>query len=59
MRICCPLTEVVGYLKIGGPKLGRDYSDPRLEASLRASLRYLRETWPIRVNAQARGQNKT
>ncbi|MCU0508734.1 MAG: sugar phosphate isomerase/epimerase [Anaerolineae bacterium] len=41
--------EIVGYLEIGGPKLGRDYSDPRLEASLRASLRYLRETWPIAV----------
>ncbi len=44
-----PVREVVGYLEIGGPKLGRDYSDPRLEASLRASLRYLRETWPITV----------
>lgn len=44
-----PVKEVIGYLEIGGPKLGRDYSDPRLEASLRASLRYLRETWPITV----------
>jgi ribulose-phosphate 3-epimerase len=44
-----PVREVVGYLEVGGPKLGRDYSDPRLEASLRASLRYLRETWPITV----------
>ncbi|MEJ5251061.1 MAG: ribulose-phosphate 3-epimerase [Armatimonadota bacterium] len=42
-----PVTEVVGYLEIGGPKLGRDYSDPQLEASLRESLRYLRETWCV------------
>lgn len=44
-----PVDEVVGYLEIGGPKLGRDYSDRRLEAGLRESLRYLRETWPARV----------
>jgi ribulose-phosphate 3-epimerase len=44
-----PVREVVGYLEISGPKLGRDYSDPRLEASLRASLRYLRETWPAQI----------
>lgn len=41
-----PVSEVVGYLEIGGPKLGRDYSDWRLEPSLRESLRYLRSTWP-------------
>lgn len=42
-----PVTEMVGYLEIGGPKLGRDYSDPQLEASLRESLRHLRETWCV------------
>lgn len=37
--------DVVGYLEIGGPKLGRDYSDPQLEAQLRASLAHCREAW--------------
>lgn len=41
-----PVGELVGYLEIGGPKLGRDYSDPQLEDQLRASLRYLQEVWP-------------
>jgi sugar phosphate isomerase/epimerase len=40
-----PEKEVVGYLEIGGPKLGRDYSDHKLEGMLRESLRYLRETF--------------
>jgi ribulose-phosphate 3-epimerase len=41
-----PVEEVVGYIEISGPKLGRDYSDRQLEASLRESLRYLQATWP-------------
>ena len=28
-----PVTEVVGYLEIGGPKLGRDYSDRALASN--------------------------
>ncbi|MCS7309299.1 MAG: ribulose-phosphate 3-epimerase [Armatimonadetes bacterium] len=40
-----PVREVVGYLEISGPKLGRDYSDILLENQLRESLRHLRETW--------------
>ena len=28
-----PVQEVVGYLEIGGPKLGRDYSDGELGAA--------------------------
>jgi ribulose-phosphate 3-epimerase len=40
-----PIREVTGYLEIGGPKLGRDYSDCRLEASIRQSLQYLRQAW--------------
>jgi sugar phosphate isomerase/epimerase len=40
-----PTTELVGYLEIGGPKLGRDYSDLKLERMLRESLRYLRGVW--------------
>jgi ribulose-phosphate 3-epimerase len=40
-----PVDELVGYLEIGGPKLGRDYSDQRLADQLRASLDHLRKTW--------------
>lgn len=40
-----PVRNLVGYLEIGGPKLGRDYSDRELEKSLRVSIRYLRETF--------------
>jgi ribulose-phosphate 3-epimerase len=40
-----PVPEVTGYLEIGGPKLGRDYSDGKLAESLRLSLRHLRETF--------------
>lgn len=40
-----PVDEVVGYLEIGGPKLGRDYSDHELEPMLRESLRHLAQAW--------------
>lgn len=40
-----PVGAVVGYLEIGGPKFGRDYSDRRLEGELRASLAWLRQAW--------------
>ena len=40
-----PVDEVVGYLEIGGPKLGRDHSDKELAGQLRESLAYLKETW--------------
>lgn len=40
-----PQRDLIGYLEIGGPKLGRDYSDSKLEDQLRTSLRYLRETF--------------
>ena len=40
-----PVDQLVGYLEIGGPKLGRDYSDKELADQLRASLRYLGEVW--------------
>jgi ribulose-phosphate 3-epimerase len=35
--------DLIGYLEIGGPKLGRDYSDRELERQLRVSIRYLQE----------------
>jgi sugar phosphate isomerase/epimerase len=40
-----PVREVVGYLEIGGPKLGRDYTDYHLEGMLRESLRYLKASF--------------
>lgn len=40
-----PVDEVVGYLEIGGPKVGRDYSDPLLGRELRASLRAIKEAF--------------
>jgi len=40
-----PVEELVGYLEIGGPKLGRDYTDGALAEQLRASLLHLRETF--------------
>ncbi len=40
-----PTRPLIGYLEIGGPKLGRDYSDLLLGEALRSSLRHLRETW--------------
>jgi ribulose-phosphate 3-epimerase len=46
-----PVDEVVGYLEIGGPKLGRDYSDKQLADQLRVSLRYLKQTWLRRDGA--------
>jgi sugar phosphate isomerase/epimerase len=33
-----PVRDVVGYLEIGGPKTGRDYSDPLLRNALLESL---------------------
>ncbi len=41
-----PLRRIVGYLEIGGPKTGRDYSDWQLEVMLRESLRYLQDVFP-------------
>ncbi|NOY81784.1 MAG: ribulose-phosphate 3-epimerase [Kiritimatiellaeota bacterium] len=40
-----PVTRLTGYLEIGGPKLGRDHSDPELERELRESLHFLRRTF--------------
>jgi len=41
-----PVDHVVGYLEIGGPKLGRDYTDKDLADQLRESLHYLKAVWP-------------
>ncbi|WDI40945.1 ribulose-phosphate 3-epimerase [Bremerella sp. P1] len=40
-----PVQEMTGYLEIGGPKLGRDYSDHQLQDQLRSSLRYLKDAF--------------
>lgn len=40
-----PVSTMVGYLEIGGPKLGRDYSDHQLEGLLRDSFEYLKRSW--------------
>lgn len=54
-----PTNELVGYLELSGPKLGRDYSDPLLEAQLRDSLRYLREVFRVQPTepSRVRGHN--
>jgi ribulose-phosphate 3-epimerase len=40
-----PVQNLIGYLEIGGPKLGRDYSDLELERQLRTSIRYLQQAF--------------
>ncbi len=43
-----PVNELIGYLEIGGPKIGRDYSDLLLADQLRTSLRALKEVFPLK-----------
>jgi sugar phosphate isomerase/epimerase len=40
-----PVDRLVTYLEIGGPKLGRDYSDRHLGEALRTSLRHVKEVF--------------
>ncbi len=40
-----PTGEVTGYLELGGPKLGRDYSDPELGRSIAASIAAIQEVF--------------
>jgi sugar phosphate isomerase/epimerase len=49
-----PVETVVGYLEIGGPKLGRDYSDWRLEAQLVESLAAIKAAMARRSGSAAR-----
>ncbi|MGQ9502188.1 MAG: sugar phosphate isomerase/epimerase family protein [Anaerolineae bacterium] len=53
-----PTDTLVGYLEIGGPKLGRDYSDYKLERQLRESFRYLREVWDTKGIESSTGFNR-
>jgi len=41
-----PVDEVVGYLEIGGPKLGRDYSDHLLRPQIEESIAAIRDVFP-------------
>ena len=47
-----PVDEVVGYLEISGPKVGRDYSDPELYKTLMTSLRSLKAVFNNPVSSQ-------
>ncbi|MCL5270702.1 MAG: sugar phosphate isomerase/epimerase, partial [bacterium] len=49
-----PVGELIGYLEVGGPKTGRDYSDCLLEEELRASLRYVKEAFSAEGGRPAR-----
>lgn len=40
-----PVDELVGYLEIGGPKLGRDYSDPMLSRMIAESVDAIRSVF--------------
>ncbi|MBX7259223.1 MAG: sugar phosphate isomerase/epimerase [Candidatus Hydrogenedentes bacterium] len=40
-----PQEKLIGYLEIGGPKVGRDYSDRRLGEELRKSLAHVKEVF--------------
>jgi len=55
-----PQRELIGYLEMGGPKLGRDYTDGLLEDALRASLRHVKAAFatPSAEAAPARGGRK-
>ncbi len=44
-RAVLPTLILSAYLEISGPKLGRDYSDPRLDAMLRESLRHVQSVF--------------
>jgi ribulose-phosphate 3-epimerase len=53
-RDAIPVDRLIGYLEIGGPKLGRDYSDKDLAVQLRASLDFLKVAWPTDGSSDVR-----
>jgi ribulose-phosphate 3-epimerase len=53
-----PVSEVIGYLEIGGPKIGRDYSDGKLEPALRESLRHVRKHFTAELPVEPSAQPK-
>lgn len=44
-QVSWPVPEMVGYLEISGPKIGRDYTDLLVGAELEASLAALKEVF--------------
>jgi len=50
-----PMKSLTGYLEIGGPKLGRDYTDCHLEEQLRQSLRHLKEVFLAKPSSPQEG----
>ena len=40
-----PVDEIVAYLEIGGPTLGRDYTDLEVEDALRSSLQHIKDVF--------------
>lgn len=40
-----PIRPVIGYFETGGPKLGRDYSDPLLRGMIRESINAIQEVF--------------
>ena len=44
-----PVDDFAGYLEIGGPKLGRDYSDPLLRDCLIESLTAIQDVFDERA----------
>jgi len=47
-----PVQDVVGYLEIGGPKIGRDYSDHLLEKQLTESLSHIQSVLAMEDSAE-------
>ncbi|MEE2639293.1 MAG: ribulose-phosphate 3-epimerase [Planctomycetota bacterium] len=54
-----PVDRMTGYLEIGGPKLGRDYSDHHLESLLRDSFEHLKTAWLSGDSSGAEGGGST
>lgn len=46
-----PIQDITGYLEIGGPKTGRDYSDQKLGAALRDSLLAVKDAFEVETMA--------
>lgn len=49
-----PQPHLIAYLEIGGPKLGRDYSDRMLEQELEASINYLKTVFDTPENLEVK-----
>jgi sugar phosphate isomerase/epimerase len=54
-----PVEEVVGYYETGGPKMGRDYSDPLLRDELTESLLYLKDRIEVHEASRERDNSSS